>query len=97
MREYELMYIVRPNLEPEQYEALQERVTGLIARDGGEVTGLDVWGKRKLAYPIKHESEGHYVVLTFKGGEELVQELGRILSITDEFLRHKIFRVDHRG
>jgi small subunit ribosomal protein S6 len=97
MREYELMYIVRPNLEPEQYEALQERVTGLIARDGGEVTGLDVWGKRKLAYPIKHESEGYYVVLTFKGGEELVQELGRILSITDEFLRHKIFRVDHRG
>lgn len=96
MREYELMYIARPNLEPEQYEALQERVTGLIARDGGEVTGLDVWGKRKLAYPIKHESEGYYVVLTFKGGEELVQELGRILSITDEFLRHKIFRVDHR-
>lgn len=96
MREYELMYIARPNLEAAQYEALQERVTGLIARDGGEMTGLEVWGKRKLAYPIKHEKEGYYVVLTFKGGEALVQELNRVLYITDEILRHKIFRLDGR-
>lgn len=96
MREYELMYIARPNLETAQYEALQERVTGLIARDGGELTGLDVWGKKKLAYPIKHETEGYYVVLTFRGGEVLVQELNRVLTITDEFLRHKILRLDNR-
>ncbi len=94
MREYELMYIARPNLEPEQYEALQERVTTLIARDGGEMTGADVWGKRRLGYPIKHETDGHYVLLTFKGGEELVRELDRVLSITDEFIRFKIFRID---
>lgn len=96
MREYELMYIARPNLENARYEALQERVTGLIARDGGELTGLEVWGKRKLAYPIKHETDGYYVVLTFRGGEKLVQELNRILYITDEILRHKIFRLDSR-
>lgn len=96
MREYELMYIARPSLEPEQYEALQERIGGLVSRDGGEMTGLDVWGKRKLGYPIKHETEGHYVVLTFKGGNELVQELDRVLSITDEILRFKIFRIDGR-
>jgi small subunit ribosomal protein S6 len=96
MREYELMYIARPNLEPEQYEALQERVTTLIARGGGETTGVDVWGKRRLGYPIKHETDGHYVVLTFKGGEERVRELDRVLSITDEFIRFKTFRIDHR-
>ena len=96
MREYELMYIARPGLEPEQYEALQERIGGLVSRDGGEMTGLDVWGKRKLGYPIKHETEGYYVVLTFKGGNELVQELDRVLSITDEILRFKIFRIDRR-
>lgn len=96
MREYELMYIARPNLETTQYEALQERVTGLIAQDGGELSGLEVWGKRKLAYPIKHETDGFYVVLTFKGGEALVQELNRVLYITDEILRHKIFRLDSR-
>ncbi len=96
MREYELMYIARPSLEAEQYESLQERVSGLISRDGGEMTGLDVWGKRKLGYPIKHETEGYYVVLTFKGGNELVQELDRVLSITDEILRFKIFRIDKR-
>ncbi len=96
MREYELMYIARPNLEAAQYEALQERVTGLINADGGELTGLEVWGKRKLAYPIKHETDGYYVVLTFKGGDKLVEELNRVLNITDEFLRHKIFRIDKR-
>ncbi len=96
MREYELMYIARPGLEAAKYEALQERVTGLIAGDGGELTGLEVWGKRKLAYPIKHETEGFYVILTFKGGEALVQELNRVLYITDEILRHKIFRLDSR-
>ncbi len=97
MREYELMYIARPNLEPEQYEALQERVATLVARDGGEVTGVDVWGKRKLGYPIKNETDGYYVVLAFKGDEEIVRELDRILSITDEFIRFKTFRIDHRG
>lgn len=96
MREYELMYIVRPNLEPEQYEALQERVNGLIAANGGEMTNLDIWGRRKLGYPIKHETDGYYVVLTFKGEEELIRELDRVLSITDDFLRFKIFRIDHR-
>lgn len=95
MREYELMYIARPNLEPEQYEALQERVNGIVAANGGEITGLDVWGRRKLGYPIKHETDGYYVVLTFKGGEELVREMDRVLSITDDFLRFKIFRIDH--
>jgi len=96
MREYELMYIARPNLPPEQYEALQARIAELITRDGGEMTGVDVWGARKLAYPIKHQTEGYYVVLTFKGGDELVRELNRVLSITDEFLRFKIFRIDKR-
>ncbi|MDY6795552.1 MAG: 30S ribosomal protein S6 [Actinomycetota bacterium] len=96
MREYELMYIIRPNLEPEQQEALQERVAALIARDGGEVIGVDVWGRRRLGYPIDHETEGHYVVLTFKGGEELIREMDRVLSISDDFLRFKILRINHR-
>lgn len=95
MREYELMYIARPSLEPEQYEVLQDRLSGLIGRDGGEITGVDVWGKRRLGYPIKHETDGYYVVLTFKGEERLTRELDRVLSISDEFLRFKILRIDN--
>jgi len=95
MREYELMYITPPNLEPDQQEALQERVSEIVVRGGGEVTGLDVWGKRRLGYPIRRETEGYYVLFTFKGEEGLIRELDRILSITDEFLRFKILRVDH--
>lgn len=97
MREYEMMYITKPSLEAEQQEALQERVNGLITAGGGEVSGVDVWGKRRLGYPIDHETEGHYVVLTFKGSEEIVRELDRVLSITDDFIRFKTLRIDHHG
>jgi small subunit ribosomal protein S6 len=96
MREYELMYIARPNLEPEQYEAMQDRVSKLVTQDGGEITGLDIWGRRRLGYPIKHESDGYYVVLSFKGEDELIRELDRVLSISDDFLRFKIFRKGKR-
>jgi small subunit ribosomal protein S6 len=96
MREYELMYIARPNLEPEQYEAMQDRVSNLVTQNSGEITGLDIWGRRRLGYPIKHETDGYYVVLSFKGGDELVRELDRVLAISDDFLRFKIFRKDKR-
>ncbi len=96
MREYELMYIARPNLEPEQYEAMQDRVSNLVTQDGGEITGLDIWGRRRLGYAIKHESDGYYVVLSFKGEDALIRELDRVLSISDDFLRFKIFRKDTR-
>ncbi|OFW59307.1 MAG: 30S ribosomal protein S6 [Candidatus Solincola sediminis] len=92
MREYELMSIARPNLEPEQYEAMQDRISKLITEGGGEITGLDIWGRRRLGYLIKHESDGYYVVLSFKGEDELIRELDRVLSISDDFLRFKIFR-----
>lgn len=95
MREYELLYITRQDLDPEQQEGLQQRVSDLIKSGGGEITGVDIWGRRRLGYPIQHETEGYYVVLTFKGEEEMVRELDRVLSITDEFLRFKIVRIDH--
>jgi small subunit ribosomal protein S6 len=95
MREYELMYITKPDLEADRQQALQDRVTSIISEREGEVTGLDVWGKRRLGYPIKHNTEGYYVVVNFRGGEDIVRELNRVLNITDEFLRFKILRMDH--
>ncbi len=96
MREYELMYVARPNREPEQYEAIQDRVSKLIADGAGEITGLDIWGRRRLGYPIQHETDGYYVVISFKGEDELIRELDRVLSISDDFLRFKTFRKGKR-
>ncbi len=92
MREYELMYISRADMEAEQQEALQTRLDNLIAKFGGELVKADVWGKRKLAYPIKHQSEGYYVILYFKADNSAITELNRVMSITDEILRFKIIR-----
>jgi small subunit ribosomal protein S6 len=96
MRDYELMYITRPTLQPEQQEALKERVLKIIQEKGGELKKVDIWGKRKLGYPIKRETEGYYVVMDFSGDEALVNEIDRVLKITDGFLRFKILRTDHR-
>ncbi len=96
MREYELMYITRPHLETEQQEALKERVLKIIQEKGGELKKVDVWGRRKLGYPIKRETEGFYVVVDFAGDEDLVNEIDRVLKITDGFLRFKILRTDHK-
>ncbi len=94
MRQYELMYISRADIPTEQQEAVQNRVTDLITRHGGELVNADVWGKRKLAYPIKHQSDGYYVILYFKADNTAITELNRVMSITDEILRFKILRPD---
>ena len=91
MRDYELMLISRAELEDEQQEALLNRATGLIAEYGGSVDKTDIWGKRHLAYPIKHQADGYYTVVNFKGDNPLITELDRVLSINDEVLRFKIF------
>ena len=96
MRDYEMMMITRATLSEEEQEALRNRVSGLMGVNGGTLEKLDVWGRRKLAYPIKHQAEGFYAVIDFKGGNPLIEELERVLSITDEVLRFKIF-VMERG
>ena len=96
MRDYEMMLITRPALSEEEQEALRNRVSGLITEHGGTLQKLDVWGRRKLAYPIKHQADGFYAVFNFSGDNELVAELDRVLSITDEVLRFKIFLMEKR-
>lgn len=63
MREYELVFIVRPDLDETAFGDVVERVKGWITEAGGEVQKTDLWGKRKLAYPIRKISEGQYVFM----------------------------------
>ena len=95
MAQYEVMFIVRPDLEGDDAVDQQiERFGRLIVDNGGEVTGVDKWGKRRFAYELKGYTEGSYVVIQFKSGDAVVSELSRIMRIADEVVRHIVVRLD---
>ena len=94
MTNYELMFIINPTLEEEKKNAVVEKVTEIITNGGGEVSKTDVWGMRKLAYPIEKKEEGYYVVLEFQAAPELPKELNRRLSISDDVMRHLVINKD---
>ena len=78
MNRYELTYIIDTALEEEARKELIEKISSLIAQNGGEVEKVDeTWGKRRLAYPINDLNEGHYVLMTFTSAPELPAELDR--------------------
>jgi small subunit ribosomal protein S6 len=89
LRKYETLLIARPDLEEEQLKALLNEITALIVREGGVVQGTDVWGLRRLEYPIEHEDSGQYAVLNFESEAGAVKELERVAGIKDEVLRIK--------
>lgn len=93
MTNYELMFIINPTLEDAQKEATVETVKEIIAADG-EVEKVDIWGMRKLAYPIEKLNDGYYVVVNFKASTELPKELDRRLRISDNVMRHMIVNKD---
>lgn len=90
MRNYELMYILKPDLDEEKVTTVIEKFSALIANHGGELISADKWGKRRLAYEIKDYREGIYVLVNFKGVAGTAQELDRVMKITDEILRFMI-------
>jgi small subunit ribosomal protein S6 len=94
MRKYEMLYIIQPDLDEEQTNGLQERVAGIITQEGGQLGQVKQWGKRHLAYEISDFNDGYYVELHFEGTPGVVEELDRILKISDGILRHIIVRED---
>lgn len=92
MRDYEILYIVRPDLEDDKVQDVVKRVNSLIGRSGGSSEQTSLWGKRKLAYEVKHQKEGSYVLQDFKIDPGRVPELESALKITEDVLRHLIVR-----
>ena len=93
MINYEVMFVIDPTLEDEKKEAAVERVKEVISSEG-EVVNVDVWGMRKLAYPIQKQNDGYYAVIEFNAEPTLPQELDRRLKISDDFIRHIIINKD---
>jgi len=96
MREYELIFIVDPDQDEEGVAAVTDRITKVITDAKGEVIRVDVWGQRKLAYPIKKFREGIYVLLNAQITPEGLAELDRTLKLTEPVIRHLLVRADEQ-
>ena len=94
MNNYESVIIINPNLEDSQFGAVTEKFTSMIESEGGKVESTEVWGKRKLAYPIQKNNEGYYVLINFSSNPEFIDELNRVYNITDEIIKHIIVKKD---
>jgi small subunit ribosomal protein S6 len=88
------MYIVKPDLDDQAVQQEIEKVGQLIQTNGGQIKKVTPWGKRRLAYTVKENREGHYVVAEFDLDQAKVQEVERVLKISDTVFRHLLVRQD---
>lgn len=95
-RDYELGFILNPEVSEEQSNAILERIQQIVNNHDGQVVRINQWGRRRLAYPIQHQRDGFYVFFDMILTPETVSELDRTLKVTEEVLRHLIIRRDPR-
>ncbi len=93
MRRYEQIYILRPALSEDEISRVVENTNQLILDDGGAVIFLNKWGMRKLAYPIKKEIQGYYILCDFAATPDVVSEIERKFRIDDAVLKYLTVRV----
>ena len=86
--------IISPDVPEEEVPASVDKIGEFITSKGGSITQVDRWGKRRLAYPIKHFKEGNYVLTKFKIEPAMTAELDASLRISEKILRHMLVRLD---
>ncbi|GAA4724358.1 30S ribosomal protein S6 [Brevibacillus fulvus] len=94
MRQYEVMYVLRPDLEEEKVKANVARYSEIVTNYGGEITKLQEMGKRRLAYEINKFREGFYVLMNFNANADAVAEAERLMKINDDIIRFLFVRED---
>lgn len=92
MNQYEVLYIIVPELDEEAVRASTEKFKGIVESNGGEVVSVDDWGKKKLAYSIDYKTEGHYVLMSFNSAPEFPPELERNMKNDEAILRYLVTR-----
>ncbi len=93
INKYESIFVLDAALDEEKITALSEKFTKLIEANG-TIESVDVWGKRRLAYPIDYKTEGYYTLVKFTANGEFPKELERIYGITEGVLRTIVIRVE---
>ena len=97
MRLYEVLVIFHPGLESDGVRTAADRFGSIITERGGTVSRIDMWGRRRLAYEINHVRDGTYVVFELTSEPVAMDEFDRVLSLSDEVIRHKIVRLPEAG
>lgn len=92
MQKYEIMYILRPDLEEENEKAVVERTHKVLTDNGAEITKVEEMGKRRLAYEIKDYHEGVYMVVYVKADTKALDEFDRLMKINDDVIRFMTIR-----
>ena len=93
MTKYEMLYILDATLTDEAKDGIIKKIEDLVAKNGGVVEKTDRWGVKKLQYPINYQSEGFYVLMTFEANKAFVEELKRVIGITDGIIRRLITKI----
>jgi len=94
MHNYEFTFIVRADVEDEGRTGVVEKVGQFITDGGGQVSNVDHWGRRRLAYPIQKQREGYYVLMQVQLDPQSINELERNLKLTEEVIRYLLVRVE---
>ena len=92
MNQYEVLYVITPELDDEANQSVQDKFAKIITDNGGEIEKTDVWGKRRLAYAIDYKTEGFYVLVNFNASPELPRELERNLRNDERIMRYMVTR-----
>lgn len=92
MRAYELVFIVHPELDENAFSEVVEQVQGWITEAGGEVEKVDLWGTKDLAYPIRKQTQGQYVLMNINMAPEYGVELERHLRLEEPVMRFIIIQ-----
>jgi small subunit ribosomal protein S6 len=94
VRSYELVFIVHPEADGDGFTAVVEQVTDLVERNSGKVVEVNIWGSRRLAYPIQDQWEGQYVLMKLELEPHGVAGLERDLALVEPVIRHLVVRLE---
>jgi len=92
MKQYEIMFIIRPNLEDEQRKQVTEYFTNVLTTKGAEITKVDNWGLKNLAYEINDFRKGHYVLMYVKAPIDAINEFDRLARISEDVIRYIVIK-----
>ncbi len=93
-RKYEAFYIVAGDLNDADLQTIADRFKGVVEQQGGTVESAAKWDQRKLAYEINGHKTGNYVLMNFEADAKVPQELDRLMRISDDVIRHRIFKIE---
>ena len=94
MKKYEIMYILRSNLEQEAIKAEIEAAKKIITSNNSKVLDVKEWGLRELAYEIEHNKKGYYVVMNVEATKEAINEFNRIAGYSEMIIRHIVVALE---